>query len=176
MPARTYTPLVTAAARRYGVELDSLAGTGPGGRVSIKDVKAAAAANAPHLRAVPPPDAAEPAPKGTAWGRNPLLDEARSKDPDKTMRAFRTAGPAPTLFPTGDLPPFTASGIDPKALLQVPWLARHPIAAEPSQAAAYRMVDFYASEDGEIASKVDFTGHPGNVDYRERMRAWVDAR
>lgn len=50
--------------------------------------------------------------------RNPLVVAVASSNP----RAYADAsarGPPPTLFAGGDLPPFTASGLDPNMLLQV---------------------------------------------------------
>jgi pyruvate dehydrogenase E2 component (dihydrolipoamide acetyltransferase) len=51
-PAAVATPAVRAAARQRGIDLDAVAGTGPGGRVTMQDLEARA--GAPSL---PPPPA-----------------------------------------------------------------------------------------------------------------------
>lgn len=115
----------------------------------------------------------EPTPTTDAYARNPLLDAARARDPQSVAAASRRAT-APTLFGSGDLPPFTASGIDPSVLLRVPWQARHPVAAAPTTAAAFRLVEVYGDRDTAAAdAAVEFGPHPGNVDYQTRVKNWL---
>lgn len=65
------SPSTRKAALRLGVELDSVAGTGPGGRVTRGDVEAASARRAPSLDPAPTPSAVAvasggaPAPTGS---------------------------------------------------------------------------------------------------------------
>ena len=61
------TPAVRKLAREVGVNIDAVAGTGPGGRVTEADVKAAASgAKAPPARVAAQPLATRPAPTPTA--------------------------------------------------------------------------------------------------------------
>lgn len=101
--------------------------------------------------------------------RNPLAAAAMARTPRVAARA---ADPAPTLFATGDLPPFTASGIDPQVLLSVPWQARHAIASAPSQAEAYQMLQDYSGPDAEDAAALEHGGDWANEDYARRVREW----
>jgi pyruvate/2-oxoglutarate dehydrogenase complex dihydrolipoamide acyltransferase (E2) component len=58
--------------------------------------------------------------------------------------AQRRAFPAPKPEPAWELPPFTASGIDPKTLLYVPAPVRPAMAAAETTAEAYRLRERYA--------------------------------
>jgi hypothetical protein len=58
--------------------------------------------------------------------------------------AQRAAFPAPKPEPAWELPPFTASGIDPRALLDVPGPVRPAMAAAETTAAAYALREKYA--------------------------------
>jgi hypothetical protein len=107
-------------------------------------------------------------------GRNPIVAAARQRDPRAAVAAD-ARGPAPTLFAAGDLPPFTASGIDPNVLLQVPWQARQPIAAAPSTAEAYALVQRYSGADAEADALFSLGNLPANVDYQQRTQAWLAA-
>ncbi|WBC13443.1 hypothetical protein O7600_20145 [Micromonospora sp. WMMA1998] len=120
------------------------------------------------------PSAAVLAANATAYARNPLLDEARASNPQLVARALANA-PAPTLFPTGDLPAFTAAGIDPQALLNAPWQARHPIAEATTAAAAYKVMDEYGGGEGAAMAAMDLGGHRGNHEYEQRFRNWLGA-
>lgn len=104
--------------------------------------------------------------------RNPLVDAFRKANPAIAAIAAREA-PAPTLFADGDLPPFTASGIDPQLLLRVAWPARHAIAAAPRETAFALMQDYMGEPD---MAAMDFGGHPGNVEYAQRVFAWASGR
>lgn len=90
--------------------------------------------------------------------------------------AARTEAAVPTLFASGDLPVFTASGIDPSALLAVPWYARHTVAAATTQEQAYQLLEAYSGPDGEVAARLEgVAGHPGNIDYQNRVQSWLMA-
>ena len=126
------TPYAAAEAARLGVDLASVTGTGVGGRIRPADVRAAA----PSAAAA----AASVAPTGDGYRRNPLVDDLARRNP-AVYSAASAEGPPPTLFVSGDLPPFCASGLDPAELLKVPWRARHALAAAPTIAAAYAIMD-----------------------------------
>ncbi len=64
------SPLARRLASEAGVDLGTLRGSGPGGRIVKADVEAAAAAPAPAPAAAPPPEAPETA-KGTTTHREP---------------------------------------------------------------------------------------------------------
>ncbi len=74
-------PVVRKLARDHGIDLSTIAGSGPGGRITREDVEAAVAAGAPAPETipVPPPPAAAPASsappasdRGFQPGRQPL--------------------------------------------------------------------------------------------------------
>lgn len=124
-------------------------------------------------RQVPRAAAASPAARvrrsGAVFAANPLLVEAQAAG---LVRESST--PAPTLFPTGDLPPITASGMDPQVLLNLPWQARHPAAEAPTVQEAYRIVeDCGGGPDGEVIAAMEHAAHPGNRAYQERVNQWL---
>jgi len=102
------TPYVRALADRLGVHLSNVEGTGVGGRITDRDVRA----HASPLAAAP---------------------------------AARTSS---------DLPAFTASGIDPKALLQVPPSVRSAVAAAATGAEAYALVQRYKDMPDDEAAQL----------------------
>lgn len=110
--------------------------------------------------------------------RNPLIAAAYVNNHDLASRAARLS-PEPTLFAAGDLPDFTASGIDPKVLLQVPWNARPTLAAEPSKSKVFAAVEqFNGVEDLHEAELVaidyDLVS-PAVAEYQRRVNAWLAA-
>lgn len=100
------------------------------------------------------------------WGRSPLIEDYEQINPD-VVAIEREHAPEPTLFESGDLPPFTASGVDPETLNRLPYTARHAAAAEPSRAAVLQMVEEYADDPD-----IEFT-HRGLDDYRHRVTRWI---
>lgn len=91
-----------------------------------------------------------------AFSLTPLVDYLRGRVDRLTL----TNEPAPEMFSTGQLPPFTASGVDPEVLRLVHWRIRTSAASTPDRALVYRMVDAGAdgwaeeglvTESGEIA-------------------------
>jgi hypothetical protein len=171
------TATVVATAKRLGVDLDKVTGTGAGGRVTVQDVK-----NAAPRR---PVLAAGSSPAGLPhFAANPLLASYSQSHPSVVAQAL-TGGPAPTLFHAGDTPSFTASGNDPKALLNLPWEARHP-AAKADQATWAAMFEKYGhngTQDdallkaGRAAQPVEFGGQAnaaGNGDYQSRFKSWLN--
>lgn len=78
------------------------------------------------------------------WSANPLLDDAEQAHPALVDLARKTNGDPPSMFESGDLPPFTASGVDPQHLTRLPFRTRHAAATEPSPAAVLKMVETHA--------------------------------
>jgi pyruvate/2-oxoglutarate dehydrogenase complex dihydrolipoamide acyltransferase (E2) component len=106
------TPAVRAAAAARGIDLASVKGTGVGGRITLGDVRAAVGEAPPVL----PPSPADLA--YAPW-------------------------PAPGTVPvaaTDELPPFTASGVDPQELLRLPALLRPAAAAAPDRGTVLAMI------------------------------------
>jgi len=101
------------------------------------------------------------------WSANPLLDDAEQAQPALAAVARKTNGPPPTLFESGDLPPFTASGVDPQHLMRLPFRTRHAAATEPSPAAVLRMVETHGPDPDAQAPS------PGLDEYRNRMSGWL---
>lgn len=187
------TPVVARLAASRGVDLRLVAGTGAGGRISKADVLAASATGgaddswfdepqgfgADFVAAVRASASAgrvaAAAARGPAWARNPLVDVARQMVAS-TPGAPRLGGaPPPTLFVSGDLPPFTSSGVDPQTLLEVPAAARHPMAEAETPAAAMAILNAYAGPNGGAAAANDFRWLDGNLDYEGRVLEWVRA-
>jgi hypothetical protein len=80
--------------------------------------------------------------------------------------------PPPTMFGAGDLPSFTASGIDPGVLAGIPWTARHAAAAAPTTAAAYAIIEEVSGPDGDLEA-ARYAGHGACRDYQNRVRSWA---
>lgn len=104
---------------------------------------------------------------------NPAVDELS----DRFYADAVAVNPnVPTLFESGDLPPFTASGMDPAVLQKLPWHARHAVAAAQTLAEAQRMVDDLSGPDGVLSAQVEgYSRHPGTGDYLARVRQWAMA-
>lgn len=114
--------------------------------------------------------AARVAGKGPDYALNPLVDNGRVTASAGVGRPLSMA--APTLFAAGDLPLFTASGIPPEALLEVPWQARHAMAAAPTAAEAYAIQSECRGADAAATAAMLYGNHPGNDDYRDRVDQW----
>jgi hypothetical protein len=108
--------------------------------------------------------------RGDAYAVNPLVDQVR---PWPVMASAGQGGPLPSLFESGDTPPLTASGLPPERLLDLPWQARHAVAAERDPGAALEAFERYVNSPDEAA--VDFAGHGGNRMYETRVNEWLDA-
>jgi pyruvate/2-oxoglutarate dehydrogenase complex dihydrolipoamide acyltransferase (E2) component len=81
---RLYTPVVLRLAQEHGIDLDSLTGSGLGGRVTRRDVERAIAARAPAAAAPAPgvpPGAEGAAPPRAAAGREPSAAAAPAAAP-----------------------------------------------------------------------------------------------
>jgi hypothetical protein len=155
------TPAVRATAAARGVDLKNVKGTGVGGRITIADVKAAAP---------PPPPAVRPAAYLRPAG-NPVGARLAHERPAEVAAARQAGLREPTLFPSGELPPFTASGLDPSVLLHVPWQARIAVARATTVVEAYSLLNEYAGPDGDEAAARDFADI--ERDLEDRYHAWL---
>jgi pyruvate dehydrogenase E2 component (dihydrolipoamide acetyltransferase) len=99
------TPAVRAMARELGVDLNGIAGTGPGGRVTKDDLARARDGRNGHARAEQPPHVPGPAPEPapptpnpppTQW---PTAATPRASPIALAPAAPRAAGPAPAAVP-----------------------------------------------------------------------------
>ncbi len=152
----------------HGLDLDSMPGTGPTGTITVTDVMAAKAQARDGERLRQMAAAAPAAPRDPAYARNPLVDEVLRQYPQFATRG--KVADRPTLFLSGDLPPFTASGIDPTILLNVPWQARNAVAAAPTMPEAYRLLTNYTADPE--AAYYDLGGDHRNVAYADRVSDW----
>lgn len=172
------TPIMRALAKSRGVDLSAVVGTGAGGRIRRQDVLDAA--GGPHA-AVASTSGAASAYTGEGiidpianvrvldidpFGRNPVLAALTARIPNVVTSAL-AGGPAPTMFPGGDLPPFTGSGIAPQDLLQFPWGQRHLVASLADTAAVYATLETYADEPDIILEC------PGLDQFLGDMRQWA---
>lgn len=187
------TPLVRKIAASAGVDLSKVKGTGAGGRINPADVQAAAgfgsapAVTRPQLApaASLPSASSRTVAQQSTWNRtvivqissharNPLVDDARQAS--GAYAAAAAEAPPPTLFASGDLPLFVASGAAPEMLLQLPWVIRHPAAVADAQTFA-RLLERYMGADGADCAAMDYgpTGQidQGNQEYRHRVQMWL---
>ncbi|MFY1656906.1 hypothetical protein [Micromonospora sp. WMMD1274] len=102
---------------------------------------------------------------------NPLVEHLAAAAPTEYHAACQVR-PAPTLFEGGDLPAFTASGIDPAMLARVPWQARHAIAATPDRARAAAMIEDMSGEEAETLAQLYHGSDAANRDYVLRVQQW----
>jgi hypothetical protein len=114
-------------------------------------------------------------PAGTEahYARNPFVDQVRQSPTDSGYVAAAAAGTPPTLFESGDLPPFTSSGIDPSELMRVPWYGRHSVAAAATTSQAYEMIEDMSGEDGLVYALSTYRHHRGNQEYESRVTDWL---
>lgn len=98
------------------------------------------------------------------YGTNPLEEDAR-----QNLRGIRMSGQAPKMFAGGteDLPAFTATGLDPRLLLKLPYGVRHYAAAEPSLAAVHGIFERSA---GNPHMRLD---HEGLTEAIGRVSHWL---
>ncbi|MGX7681343.1 E3 binding domain-containing protein [Jatrophihabitans sp. DSM 45814] len=190
---RTYTPAVLKVAMTYGVDLATVQATGPGGRVSLRDVEAAAA----PTRAIVAQSKTHTRAEGVAAASgqtvevvsrftgkriqlnpraaNPLVDDLRISSPSNYALA-KTEATMPTLFESGDTPPFCGTDIDPRMLLQLPWQARHPAARETNRARAMEIFEACAGPYGDAEAATRYGADPDNQEYFSRVRQWASGQ
>lgn len=111
--------------------------------------------------------------RGPAWALNPRVDQVRAEA--AAGQTVMPTAPAPTLFASGDLPSFTASGIPPAALLDVPTMARHAMAAASTPAEAYAIASECNGPGGTDIAQMSYSNHDGNQDYEQRVQHWQTA-
>jgi hypothetical protein len=133
---------------------------------SLKTIGAASGSTAPRYL-----NAAVTYPTADAYRANPLVDDIRRERPALYAVAAAEASP-PTLFSGGDLPVYTASGVESAVLARIPWVARHAVASAPTSAAAYAIIEDVSGEDGDLAAH-RYANSPGNREYENRVRAWA---
>ncbi|SDO18973.1 hypothetical protein SAMN04515671_0086 [Nakamurella panacisegetis] len=102
------------------------------------------------------------------WSINLVADDFAASNPWTSAQALAEA-PAPKMFSggTADTPPFTASGIDPQFLLQMPAYTRHALAAEPERAAVALAFEQDSTNPYALYS------HQGLTDAIARIRTWA---
>src|SRR3954451_16959872 len=83
---------------------------------------------------------------------NPLADDYAGVNPVAYGSVARLAGPPPKLFNGGpdDLPPVTASGMDPAKLLELPYTMRHAAAAEPDPSKVHDSFELAADDPDAV--------------------------
>lgn len=104
------------------------------------------------------------------YALNGLADHLREAFPRTFGIATRVVGTAPKLFGGGqtDLPAITSAGFDPELIKQVPWQARHYVAAIPDTASAHAAIERFAADATAVAE------HEGLNAARSRIEAWID--
>jgi hypothetical protein len=104
------------------------------------------------------------------WAANPLLDDAKAVAGPTVALARATGGDPPTMFSTGDLPLFLASGVDPRFLNVLPWRTRHAAAMNPDATTVLGYIEDYANDpDASLPS-------PGLAEYICRFHDWLAGR
>ena len=105
------------------------------------------------------------------FAANGLLAEL-SRDKPALVAAAKAEDPnPPALFGDEDLPPFTASGLDPRELAALPWPLRRPVAQAPTLAIAFALVQRYAGVPE--MTKTDLELARSNADYIDAFRSWL---
>lgn len=186
------TPRVRALANREGVALAAVVGTGAGGRITERDVRAASSQQPRALRALGSAgpvgfqmtvaSAFAPTRNVTInpYAVNPLADDLRQLYPAQYAAAAAGPTPIPTLFPTGSLPVFTAADVDPGALSALPWQARHVVARANRNDAVAIINDFTPGPSTDLTERALFAAmcfgnDQENMAYRARLLAWLRA-
>jgi hypothetical protein len=116
------------------------------------------------------PPGADPA----LYAANPLLYEMRRDRPALVQAAMAEDPNPPRLFGDRDLPPFTASGLDPAMLASLPWPVRREVAEAPTLAAAYQLAERYGSgSDADLPGLLELRDSRYNLPYVEAMSQWL---
>lgn len=103
------------------------------------------------------------------WAANPVVEGYRALNP-ATYAAALLDGPPPTLFESGDLPPFTTSGVDVQVLPLLPFAVRHHAATTESRGTILQLVeDFGKDASGSVDSE-------GLSAYLLRVSDWLMGR
>lgn len=113
---------------------------------------------------------AAPVQQGSKYAANPLLEQL----PRRIAASAAQTVPPPKLFGDADLPPHTASGLDPALLKTVPWKARHAVAEANTIESARELVAACTGPDAD-ATVDDLAEHRGVAAYRAAMTDWAVA-
>jgi hypothetical protein len=105
------------------------------------------------------------------FGPNPYVTDLSSTHPG-VFEAASQRQAAPTLFAGGDLPPFTASGLNPEMLERLPFTMRHAAASERDTSKLLDWIERAVSEREQMQHVV--LDHPGLFAYRDRVNAWIN--
>lgn len=108
------------------------------------------------------------------FARNPALDDLRERVPAVVAIALRE-GPPPTLFPSGDVPPYVASGNPPAELLKLPWKLRRA-AAKASAREWARLFNEYSKGivGADAMAELDPAANdPANGEYLALVSSWA---
>jgi hypothetical protein len=150
--------------------LDHLAAAPPGPDDTQHGRRVAAGRSfAAVLPGVPVPPGTDP----SLYAANPLVEQMRRTRPALVEAAMRENPNPPRLFESGDLPPFTVSGLDPQTLAGLPWPLRRPVAEAPTLAAAYELVARYAGEGGPEMAVSDLGNRGENTGYVSAVSQWL---
>ena len=135
------TPAVRRLARDLGVDIDSIVGTGIGGRVLEKDVRDAQGGARPATRATTPAPSARPA--------APSHAPARVSDAAFLAPAGRSASPAPTPAPAkrevASFPPGTES-------VRIPFRGVRRTIANRLRESVNQAVHFNVMDEADVSS------------------------
>jgi hypothetical protein len=103
------------------------------------------------------------------WAANPLVDGFTAMNPALVAAALLD-GSAPTVFESGDLPVFTASGVDVAILALLPFGVRHYAATAESRGEVLQLVEEYG-RDPNASMESD-----GLTSYIRRVADWLTGR
>jgi hypothetical protein len=104
------------------------------------------------------------------YGPNPYVTDLSVAYPGVFAAASQRQS-APTLFAGGDLPPFTASGLDPEMLIGLPFAMRHAAASEVAPGQLLEWIELATAERDRAKHMV--IPHSGLEAYRQRVNSWV---
>jgi hypothetical protein len=111
--------------------------------------------------------AAGGAPVTAAGAGSDLIAELRSTHPALVAAAYGEDPNPPRVFGSSNVPPFTASGIDPAVLRRFPWQLRRPMAYAATRA------DALAISETDPIDLAKMAQHPANADYVAAVKAWA---
>jgi hypothetical protein len=112
-------------------------------------------------------------PPMSTGGYASYVEELRQSSPGLIGAAER-GGPPPQLFANGNYPASTASGLDPQALVGLPWRARAAAAWEPNLAKAHAIAEQYGGDEyGEWEAAQDLNRHPAVTDHISNVNQWA---
>jgi hypothetical protein len=84
-------------------------------------------------------------------------------------------GAAPSMFVTGDLPPFTGSGVDASVLRWCPWYLRHSGALTSSRAQLLAIIEEFADGSPDYQRLQSVEGQDHLQAYLSRISGWAQS-